>query len=87
MRVGSSANRKYGNVFYQHRSEWSLEKDEVVVSKKYIGPHQACELRANGRWDPATMTENKFEAASEAAASIKPAHDDAIGGHYERIVE
>ena len=32
--------------------------------KMYIGPHQAADLRANGRWDPETMTMDKEEAAA-----------------------
>jgi len=44
------------------------------MSKMYIGPHQAADLRNTGRWDPSTMTTDKAEAdASKAAALGRPA--------------
>ena len=35
------------------------------MSRMYIGPHQAADLRNTGRWDPDTMT---TEAEAEARA-------------------
>src|SRR5947208_2406065 len=37
------------------------------MSKMYIGPHQAADLRNTGRWDPNVMTTDKAEAESSKA--------------------
>src|SRR5712691_9085655 len=47
------------------------------MTKMYIGPHLAADLRANGRWNPETMTTDKAEAAASKSA-MKPAIDAAL---------
>src|SRR5947209_9156658 len=37
------------------------------MSKMYIGPHQAADLRNTGRWNPNAMTTDKAEAEASNA--------------------
>jgi hypothetical protein len=42
------------------------------MSKMHVGPHQAADLRANGLWNPETMTTDNAEAAASRVASMQP---------------
>lgn len=42
------------------------------MTKMYIGPHQAADLRPNGRWNPEMMTTDKTEGAVSKVDSMKP---------------
>src|SRR2546423_13082193 len=45
------------------------------MTKLFVGPHQASELRTNGLWDPEKMTTDRPEAAASTSASMKQPFD------------
>ena len=46
------------------------------MTKMYIGPHHAADLKVKGLWDPATMTTDKSEANSRKSPTKTPAKID-----------